>query len=354
MKKIILIMPSLAKGGVERVVSILSKGLSKYYKVYVIIYHDPVEYQIGGELINLKTPTGSLGKKLKNIFCRVVKLKKLIGKISPDFIVSFMGNLQPILTFKPIIVSIRNNPDFFPLYEKLLLKTIYKLSNVKKIITCSSGIEKRLNNNYHLKNTKTIYNPLDFDYIRQKLNTTRPFAFDYILAVGRLDQQKGFDILIKSFAKSAFKGMVKLVILGEGEERKNLEELIIKLDLEGQVLLLGKVDDPFIYMKYTKFFILSSRYEGFGNVLLEALACETPVIATACETGTSEIIENGENGLLVPVKDENALKSAMEKLFDDQKLYERLKANTRKSVEKFAVENIVKEWINLFEEVYNS
>jgi glycosyltransferase involved in cell wall biosynthesis len=107
-------------------------------------------------------------------------------------------------------------------------------------------------------------------------------------------------------------------------------------------------------MKYAKFFILSSRYESFVNVLLEALACETPIIATIYETGISEIVENGENGLLVPVKDENALKSAMEKLFYDQKLYERLKANTRKSVEKFGVENIVKEWINLFEELYNS
>jgi N-acetylgalactosamine-N,N'-diacetylbacillosaminyl-diphospho-undecaprenol 4-alpha-N-acetylgalactosaminyltransferase len=148
--------------------------------------------------------------------------------------------------------------------------------------------------------------------------------------------------------------VVNVVILGEGEERKNLEKLIIKLDLKSQVLLLGKVDNAFIYMKYAKFFILSSRYEGFVNVLLEALACETPIITTACETGTSEIIENGENGLLVPVKDEDALKSAMEKLYYDQKLYEKLKANTRKSVEKFGVENIVKKWINLFEEVDNS
>jgi len=354
MKKIMLIVPSLIKGGVERVVSILSKGLSKYYKVYVIIYHHPIEYEIEGELINLETPSGSFWKKIKNTFYRVVKLKKLIGKISPDFIVSFMGNLQPILTFQPVMVSIRNNPDFFPLYEKLCLSTIYKLPNVKKIITCSSGIEKKLNNNYHLKNTKNIYNPIDFKLIGDKLLAQRPLEFDYILAVGRLHQQKGFDILIKSFAKSALKNIVKLVILGEGEERKNLEELIIKLDLKSQVLLLGKVDNTFIYMKYAKFFILSSRYEGFGNILLEALTCETPVIATACETGTSEIIENRENGLLVPVKDEDALKSAMEELFYDQKLYEKLKANTRKSVEKFDIENIIKEWINLFKEVYNS
>ena len=350
MKKIILIVPSLARGGVERVVSILSKGLSKYYKVYVVIYHNPVEYEIEGELINLETPTGSFRKKVKNIFYRVIKLKRLIREISPDFIVSFMGNLQPILTFEPVVVSIRNNPDFFPLYKKFLLKTIYKLPNVKRIITCSSEIEKKLNNNYKLKNTKTIYNPIDFELINQKLIAPKPFKFEYILAIGRLSRQKGFDVLIKSFAKSDLRNIVKLVILGEGEERKNLEELIVKLDLKSQVFLFGKVDNPFIYMKYAKFFISSSRHEGFGNVLLEALACRTPVIATDCETGTSEIVESEKNGLLIPVEDEEALKVAMERLFFDRELYARLKVNSQKSIEKYNINNIIENWLNLFEE----
>jgi len=350
MKKIMLIVPSLARGGTERVVSILSKGLSKYYKVYVIIYHNPVEYEIEGELINLETPTGSFWRKMKNTFYRVMKLKRLIKKISPNFIVSFMGNLQPILTFKPVIVSIRNNPDFFPLYRKFLLKTIYKLPNIKKIITCSSEIEKKLNN-YSLKNTKTIYNPINLKYIYQKLLAPKPFEFDYILAIGRLNRQKGFDILIKSFAKSDLKSIVKLVILGEGKERKYIEKLIAELKLKNKVLLLGNVDNPFIYMKYAKFFVLSSRYEGFGNVLLEALACGTPVIATDCETGSSEIVENGENGLLVSVADEEALKVSMERLFFDRELYKRLKENTRKSIEKFDVNNIIRDWMELFEEV---
>jgi len=346
-----LIVPSLARGGVERVVSILSKELTKYYEVYVIIYHNPVEYEIGGKLINLETSTGSFWRKIENTFYRIVKLKRLVRKISPDFIVSFMGNLQPILTFEPVVVSIRNNPDFFPLYRKYLLKTIYKLPNVKKIITCSSEIENKLNNNYKLENTKTIYNPVDFELINQKLIAPKPFKFDYILAIGRLSRQKGFDILVKSFAKTNLKKKVKLVILGEGKERKNLEELIVKYDLKSQVLLFGKVDNPFIYLKYAKFFILPSRYEGFGNALLEALACRAPVIATDCETGSPEIVENGKNGLLVPVEDEEALKLAMEKLFYDGELYRRLKENTRKSIEKYDVSNIIRDWMELFEEV---
>jgi len=354
MKKIMLIVPSLVKGGAERVVSILSKGLSEYYKVYVIIYHHPIEYDIEGELINLETPTGSFWKKIKNTFYRILKLKRLIKKISPDYIVSFMGNLQPILTFEPIIVSIRNNPDFFPLFRKILLKTVYKLPNVKKIITVSNGIEEKLNNNYSLRNTKTIYNPINLTYITKKLIAPKPFKFDYILAMGRLNRQKGFDILINSFAKSDLKNRIRLIILGEGEERKNLEELITELNLKNKVQLFGKVDNPFVYMKYAKYFVLSSRYEGFVMVLLEALACNTPVVAINCETGISEIIKNEENGLLVPIKDEDALKLAMEKLFYDGELYKKIKANTSKSIEGFDIENIIKEWLKLFEEVSHS
>jgi glycosyltransferase involved in cell wall biosynthesis len=349
MKKIILIVPSLIRGGVERAVSILSKELNKFFEIYVVVYHGPIEYESEGNLINLETPSGSLWKKIKNTFYRVRKLKKLIKDISPNCIISFMGNLQPILTFKPVVVSIHSNPDFFHFYRKIFLKTIYKFYNIKKIITVSKGIEKKLNNNYNLKKTKTIYNPIDLKLIKQKLLAQKPVDFDYILAVGRLSRAKGFDILIKAFAKSHLKRKVRLIILGEGKERKNLEKLIDGLDLKSKVLLYGKVDNPFIYMKHAIFFVLSSRFEGFGIVIIEALACETPVISTNCETGPSEIIENGKNGLLVPVEDVEALKMAMDKLFYDKELHVKLKANTRRSVKKYDIKNVVKDWIELFE-----
>jgi len=337
MKKIILIVPSLVRGGVERVVSVLSKEFSKYYQVFVVVYHGPIEYKIYGKLVNLKTPTGSFLRKIKNNFERIIKIKRLIKEISPDYTISFMGNLQPILTFKQVIVSIHSNPDHFShFYRKLFLKTIYKLPNVEKIVTVSKGIEKKLNNQYNLKKTKTINNPIDLNSINKKL-------------LYRLSREKGFDILINAFAKLNLKNKIKLIILGEGKERKNLEKLIDKLDLKKQVLLYGKVDNPFIYMKYATFFVLSSRSEGFPIVIIEALACGTPVIATNCETGPSEIIENGKNGLLVPVEDVESLKMAMDKLFYDKELHIKLKTNTRRSVKKYDIKNIAQKWIELFE-----
>jgi len=98
MKKVMLIVPSFRKGGVERVVNTLSIGLKKHYDVYVVIYNRPIEYKVEVSQMNLDTPilTGSFGRKIKNIFYRVIKLKRLIKEISPDFIVSFMGNLYSI------------------------------------------------------------------------------------------------------------------------------------------------------------------------------------------------------------------------------------------------------------------
>ena len=353
MKKVMLIVPSFIKGGIERVVDILSKGLKKHYDVYLVIYHKPIEYEVEVNLVNLETPIGSFGRKIKNIFCRVIKLRRLIKEISPDFIVSFMGNLPPILTLKPVIVSIHSNPDFFHLYRKILLKTVYKFPNVKKIITCSSGLEKNLINNYRLKNTKIIYNPIDLNLIDQKLLALKPFEFDYILAVGRLNKQRGHDILIKSFAKSSLKSKAKLVILGEGKERKNLENLIDDLKIKDKVLLPGNVENPFVYMKYAQLFIHSSRCEGLSMVLLEALACNVPVIATnCCEISPYEIMENEVNSLLVPSEDDELLKDAMERLYYDRKLYMKLKLNTRKSIERYDIENIIKDWISLFEKEY--
>ena len=354
MKKIMLIVPSLIKGGVERVVNTLSKGLSKYHEVYVVIYHKPIEYEVEVSLVNLETPTDSFGRKIKNIFYRVIKLKRLIKEISPDFIVSFMGNLHPILTLKPVIISIHSNPDFSSLRRKILLKTVYKFPNVKKVITCSSGLEKNLINNYRFKNTKIIYNPIDLNLIDQKLLALKPFEFDYILSVGRLNRQRGHDILIRAFSKSSLKNEVKLVILGEGKERKNLEKLINDLKIKEKVLLPGNVENPFAYMKYTRLFIHSSRCEGLSMVLLEALACNAPVIATnCCEISPYEVMENEVNSLLVPSEDVELLKDAMEKLYHDRELYIKLKSNARKSIERFDIKNIVKDWKSLFDEVDN-
>jgi glycosyltransferase involved in cell wall biosynthesis len=132
-----------------------------------------------------------------------------------------------------------------------------------------------------------------------------------VLGVGRLTAQKDFPSLIRAFAKVRAQKPCRLVILGEGELRGELEALVASLDLSADVALPGFTDNPFAWMRQSSLFVLSSAWEGFGNVLVEAMACGTPVVSTNCPSGPAEILENGRWGRLVPVGDVDALADAM-------------------------------------------
>ena len=124
-----------------------------------------------------------------------------------------------------------------------------------------------------------------------------------ILGIGRLTKQKNFEHLIKSFKEVLKVKKARLIILGEGEERSNLEKLIINNNLIDLVDLPGFVDNPYAFMKKADVFVLSSSWEGFGNVIVESMSVGTPVVCTDCKSGPNEILNNGEYGFLVKVND---------------------------------------------------
>lgn len=132
-----------------------------------------------------------------------------------------------------------------------------------------------------------------------------------VLGVGRLTAQKDFDTLLRAFAKLRAERKARLMILGEGELRPELEALIEALGLSTDVALPGFKTNPLAFMRRASLFVLSSRFEGFGNVLVEAMACGTPVVSTDCPSGPAEILEDGKWGRLVPVGDVGALADAM-------------------------------------------
>lgn len=144
-----------------------------------------------------------------------------------------------------------------------------------------------------------------------------------ILACGRLTKQKDYPTLFRAFAQLSGTGL-RLNILGDGDLRENLSKMAKDLGIDDRVSFLGFQRDPFSHMRRADIFVLSSRWEGFGNVLVEAMAMGTPVVSTNCPHGPGEIIEDGRNGLLVPTQDPDALAAALQSLIDDPALRKQL------------------------------
>lgn len=193
------------------------------------------------------------------------------------------------------------------------------------IVAISNGVGDRLARETGLGRAaiRTIYNPVTTPELNEKAAapTAHPWLFEdsipVLLAVGRLNPQKNFDSLITAFAQIRTNRRARLIILGEGSERAELENRINEMGLGEDIIMPGWVDNPYAYMRLANLFVLSSRYEGLGNVLIEALACGCPVVATDCPSGPREILSDGTHGRLVPVGDADALAAAIKAGLDD-------------------------------------
>jgi glycosyltransferase involved in cell wall biosynthesis len=173
-----------------------------------------------------------------------------------------------------------------------------------------------------------------------------------IVAMGRLSDEKGFDLLLDAFAQSKLAGDGwSLVVLGEGPKRSALSEQAARLGLSAHVSLPGRTREPQAWLRHADIFTLSSRYEGFPNVLIEAMQCGAASIAFACDSGPSTIISDGVDGLLVANQDVPALARALRRLADDTPLRSRLGQAATSVVERFSREAVYGQWRQLCEDV---
>jgi glycosyltransferase involved in cell wall biosynthesis len=197
---------------------------------------------------------------------------------------------------------------------------------------------------------RVIYNPIVTDELlaMSRAPVDHPWcaagAPPVILAVGRLTEQKDFPNLIRAYARLRQRRSVRLVILGEGEARGELEDLIARLGLAEDVYLPGFVDNPFAWMRQARLFALSSRWEGLPSVLIQAMACGAQVVSTDCPSGPAEILEDGRWGRLVPVGDPEALAAAMDAALDDD---EDIRAAVEIRARAFAVEPSVRGYLGV-------
>lgn len=213
------------------------------------------------------------------------------------------------------------------------------LRQVDEVVAVSSGVAADLQ---HIGGEPVrptvIHNPLITPQLVEQARSPREPALTipgrYLLASGRLSRQKGFDTLLRAFAKLPVALVPMLVILGDGKDRDALLKLADELGIRDRLQLPGFVANPFPWMAQAAAFVLSSRWEGFGNVLAEAMALGTPVISTRCPSGPEEILEEGRLGPLVPVDDAEALATAIRELLDQPPD----RAALRQSAQRFALE----------------
>ena len=225
-------------------------------------------------------------------------------------------------------------------------KKIY--TETDKIVAVSEGIKQGLTENYNIDSHKidVIYNPVDVSSINSvvPLNYERPF----ILAAGRLHPQKGYDYLLRAYASIASSVNSDLIILGDGDEKNSLKSLAKELEIEDSVYFLGFKNNFWSYLKSAECFVLSSRYEGFPLVLIEAMAAKCPVVAFDCKYGPSELIDNMSNGILVPFEDIPELANGIKTILNDQKLSSRLTENAFQKINKYNSKKTSEEYEKLF------
>lgn len=176
----------------------------------------------------------------------------------------------------------------------------------------------------------------------------------FFIAVGRLEYQKGYDLLIEIFKK--FKGIIKdnnkkLYLIGDGSQKRKLEDLIQRYNLQDDIIMTGAIKDVKHYYSLTKVFILTSRWEGMPVVIDEAFYFGLPVIAFDCETGPREMIDDGVNGYLIPMNDIDGFVEKMVLLSQDYQLLSRLSSNCSKAVSKRCDRAILEKWQNLFKQL---
>ncbi|CAA9200804.1 glycosyltransferase [Flavobacterium collinsii] len=343
-QKVALIGNTLANSGVEKIHALLSIFFeNKGIEVHNILLWDLITYDYSGSI---------------NIIHTRREMKKVIRKNKFDFIIDFRLRsdfflellISRFLYPKNVVYTVHSGLiDYYFPKSSFLCKLIY---GNQKIVGVSKAIKEALLQRKISKKVDYIYNPVNLESINVlKDDSIEEINTDYILAVGRLNGIKQFDQLIIAYSKSILpKEGVKLIIIGTGTEEENYKVLCSQLGLENLVEFKGFLKNPFPYYKNAYCTVLCSRNEGFPNVLIESLACRTPVISFDCYTGPSEIIINGHNGLLVEDQNFGKLMESMNHLFTDKESYFNCKENALASVEQFSLDKIGHEWLDYFKE----
>ena len=359
--KIILVIHALPGGGTGRVLTYMANYWARTgHRVTILTLEksdspfyfltDSVEWIALNLACDSATFVGGMLKNLRRIYL----IRKAIKTSAPDCIISFVysTNILILLAIRflnvPVIISERNHPVYSKenrLIWYLLRRVLYPMAD--HLILQTKKIKdwfKDYNKSLHI-----IRNPVLI--MREDLEVEPEIKLPsgkLIVAMGQLIEQKGFDLLLQVFARIHRSHQDwKLIILGTGRLLDELKQISIRLGIDKSVYFLGRVKNPFSIFSRCDLFVLSSRYEGFPNALLEAMACGLPVISYDCPSGPGEMVNDNVNGLLVAPNDLDALEEAIRRLINDDKLRASLGKEAMKVQDRFSLEKVMDQWNDL-------
>ena len=354
--KLLIVVPTLECGGLERNVSTICNNLdtSKYDVTLAVLNNANQFFKITNPDVKL------IDLHIVHVRDSLFRILKLTKKIKPDILLSTANHLNlfiaifkwlfpkriKIIARESSIVSINTQRSWNPTLYHWLLRRFYK--KIDMVICQSKYMQDDLVTNYNIKIGKThiIYNAVIRPEI--KVDPHSPAAFARLITIARLSKEKGLDRLIKAVSHLTIP--YRFMIIGEGEMRNSLQELINERKLQQQIILTGSRDKPFADVPYPDLFLMGSYYEGFPNAMLEAIAAGIPVVAFNAPGGIAELVVNYENGLLVEGSDGKAFAEAIQKAldfkFDKKKIQEF-------ALKRFNVDAIMGEWDKLFQSLSN-
>ena len=346
-KRLIIFMPSMDGGGVEKNLVIIANFLSKYIKYLTLITFDDgfnKQFSKRIKIINFtKKSNKKFSKYIKYFVCLSILSKQvLINKNT--LVLSFQANiycliLSKILGFNTVV---RSNSSPTGWTNNLVKKTIFKIffKFAKKIIVNSKEFKKEIDKEYNVK-SEVIYNPLNVSEIHNKsreridINFFKKQKILKIINIARFTDQKDHLTLLKAFKDVAKVIKVRLLIVGYGINKKNINNFILHNKLNKIVKVIPFQRNPYKYLKQSDVLVLSSIYEGLPNVILEAMSLKKFVISSDCPTGPKEILKNGRLGMLFKIKNYKQLTNKILEFKRKKKFYQKKTEAAYMSLDRF-------------------
>jgi glycosyltransferase involved in cell wall biosynthesis len=360
-------LPKLDGGGAERAMLHLAGGLAD-----LGIKTDLILAEAAGDYLD-QVPSSvriiDLQAKFPVVVSKTIALKRYLQQEKPTVVFSALDIVSSALWAKwqanvptRIVMCVQtylsgqfqyHQRHTFARIRSQMVRWLYPKSD--GLVAASWGTAKDLAQitDLPLERIQVIYNPVVTPEVLRKSQEPvdhpwfAPGEPPVLIGVGRLVGQKDFFTLVRAFQRVRQQRPARLIILGEGEDRPGLEKLIRDFNLENDVALPGFAENPYAYMAKATVFVLSSKFEGFGNVVAEAMATGTPIVATDCPSGPAEILEDGKYGKLVPIADPEAMAAAILETLDSPVDSERLKQRGLA----FSGDHVAKQYLDVIEQL---